>query len=163
MQNLVRILLTVLLGLALGLWTSEPTLANNSTIQWVNIDAQINVSRQQAVVVPLQPGSYKVHIIGKADGGKFDAFNLNCSSLGCKADGTDCRKGWQHRYSIYANRLIQVDRTDQYATPKLAIQHPPMDQFLEITKPTPVYFYIYNPSSPANNQGGLSLTVELRS
>ena len=148
MQNAARILLTVFLSLIFPVLISGSALAQiESGVKSIDIDAQIHVSKEQAAVLFLNPGVYNARIIGTREGGKFDGFNSNCSSLGCKADGSDCRQGWQHQYSIYTNRSHRVDRT-------------PADLRFELTEPTQVRFYVYNPSSPENNQGGISLKIE---
>lgn len=161
MQKAVRILSTVFLSIIFPLLISMSALAlTESGVKSIDIDAQIHVSKEQGAVLYLNPGVYNARIIGTREGGKFDGFNSNCSSLGCKADGSDCRQGWEHQYSIYTNRSLRVDRTSKYATTQMAIAHRPADLRFELTEPTQVRFYIYNPTSPENNQGGISLKIE---
>lgn len=126
----------------------------------VNIDAQTHVSPETALAIPFTAGTYQVHVIGKAAGGQFDGWSSNCLTRGCTADGYDCRKGWEHQYTIRYPQMLTVPPTDRYASSDLAMQNPPPDQRLRVATDREILFYVYNPGSPENNRGGVSLQID---
>ena len=135
--------------------------APSEEIVTVNIDATKNYSKSKAAVVTLPAGEYRVHVIGKAEGGLFDAGSVTSSTKGCRADGTKCKLGWEHDYRIRpGNKYIKVEGTGKYATAYLALSNAPVDASFILGSESEVKFYIYNPSSPRNNRGGVSLKVE---
>ncbi|NER32965.1 MAG: hypothetical protein F6J93_02610 [Oscillatoria sp. SIO1A7] len=126
----------------------------------VNVDARLNHSRETAVVLPLAAGIYQSHVIGPEDGGLFSAWNFNCTTNGCRLDGTDCRSGWEHRYTIrLGKKLLKVPGTGKYATPTLALQSAPADRTFSLSQNLDAEFYVYDPLRAANNQGGVSLRI----
>lgn len=130
-------------------------------IKIVNVNAVKNYSQETAAVITVPAGIYRVSIIDTAAGGEFDAWSSYDKNIDCKADGTSCKYGWGHEYSIRpGSDFIKVDGTGEYATPEQALSNAPNDVSFTLEEESEVQFYLYNPSSPDNNRGGVSLKVE---
>lgn len=130
-------------------------------VKIVNVNAVKNYSKETAAVITLPASTYRVHVIGKAAGGEFDAWSPYDRNIDCKADGTGCKYGWGHEYTIRpGEEYMKVEGTGEYASPEQALSNTPNDVSFTLESQSEVQFYIYNPSSPENNRGGVSLKVE---
>ncbi|MEM9540275.1 MAG: hypothetical protein AAGA60_12340 [Cyanobacteria bacterium P01_E01_bin.42] len=127
----------------------------------INIDSTKNLSPDEGVKVTLPAASYTVSVIGKEDGGVYDAWTKNSRVEGCDENGLKCKKGWEHKYFYQLGdaKKVKVKQTGRYETPEQALENPPADITFTLTEETEVSFFVKDPKNPANNQGGVSLQI----
>ncbi|MBP0019488.1 MAG: hypothetical protein J7647_18295 [Cyanobacteria bacterium SBLK] len=147
-------------------WSSpsqaEEFIVADSTLKAiVNINSTENLSSSEGAKVTLPAGNYTVSVIGKKDGGEYDAWTKNSRVNGCDEDGKKCKKGWEHKYFYQLGdaKKVKVKQTGRYATPEQALENPPADATFTLTEETEVSFFVQDPKNPANNQGGVSLQI----
>ncbi|MEM9540273.1 MAG: PA14 domain-containing protein [Cyanobacteria bacterium P01_E01_bin.42] len=138
----------------------ERTISLDST-NIVNIDSTENLTPDKGVKVTLPAADYAIGIIGKKDGGEYDAWSKNSRTEGCDENGLKCQKGWEHKYfyKLSDAKPVKVDRTGLYETAEQAIAHPASDVTFTLTEETEISFFVKDPKNPANNQGGVSLQL----
>ncbi|MEM9542420.1 MAG: hypothetical protein AAGA60_23370 [Cyanobacteria bacterium P01_E01_bin.42] len=127
----------------------------------VNIDSVTNSSKAQAVKVTLPAGNYTISVVGKKDGGTYDAWTKNTKVKGCDGNGKNCTQGWEHKYlyQLGAGKKVKIKGTGRYETPALALANLPDDVTFTLTEPTEAIFYLKDTNDASNNQGGLSLHI----
>ncbi|MBP0019001.1 MAG: DUF642 domain-containing protein [Cyanobacteria bacterium SBLK] len=127
-----------------------------------NIDSTMNLSPETGAKYVLPAGAYTVSIIGQQEGGKYDAWNRNGTSVtGCDTAGKNCTKGWEHKYfyKIGDSKQVAVDRTGRYQTPQLALANAPADVSFTLTEESEVSFFVTDTGDTTNNIGGVSLLI----
>ncbi|MBP0016030.1 MAG: hypothetical protein J7647_00550 [Cyanobacteria bacterium SBLK] len=127
----------------------------------VNLDSVTNSSKVQAVKVTLPAGNYTISVVGKKDGGTYDAWTKNTKVKGCDGNGKNCTQGWEHTYfyQLGAAKKVKVKGVGRYATPALALANLPADITFTLTQPTEAIFYLQDKKKIVNNQGGVSLHI----
>lgn len=144
----------------------------NSDLYTVDINAQTNVSatydyneetidESNPVILSLADGDYTVSVIGKDQGGEYDAWSRNGGKTeGCDDDGGNCEKGWEHEYSFaYGPNYKRVYSTGRYSATDLALQNTPAEQSFVLSVKTDVKFYVVDTGEAKNNSGGVSLKI----
>jgi hypothetical protein len=105
----------------------------------VDLDATWNYFSTFGCRRNLPPGTYKIEVITRNEGGRFDAWNRKTL--------------WEQGY--YIKPLIgRVERVGRYATLEELAKHPMPDQFLSLPMPDNVVFYLVDTVDITNNKGG---------
>lgn len=115
----------------------------------VDIDPTQNNSSSKALVSNLPAGEYQVEVIGKASGGKFNAWSRKCS---CK---------WATYYSRRLGRSgpKKIGNPSKYNSVAEALANRVPSTSFKLTRDTDVKFYTYS-TSPDDNIGGVSVQVK---
>lgn len=124
----------------------------------VNIDAKTN-NKANPVVQSLAAGTYEVSVIGKSQGGKYDAWSLWNVNLECDEKGENCLTGWVNEYNITSREFsINIPTSGKYATEKQALDKAQSTSF-SLSSDGQVNFFITDDIMD-DNRGGISLSVK---
>lgn len=110
----------------------------------VDLDATRHFRSTYACRRNLPAGTYKIHVINKQEGGRFDAWSRKTT--------------WEQSYYVHP-QIGRVKPVGRYPTLQELFKHPMPDRILELPIPADVSFYLVDKVNPDNNQGGLSLRV----
>ena len=135
---------------------SSSSLTEPATV--IDIDATTN-NKANAVTLFLTAGTYEVTVIGKSQGGKYDAWSLWNFTTGCDEKGENCITGWVNEYNIASGEFsINVPTTGKYATAQQALAKAEGTSFT-LTSDGQVNFFIGD-DLPPDNRVGVSLAVK---
>ena len=101
--------------------------ANAIPVTMVDIDAMIN-DTANTVDRNLAAGTYRVEVIGTADGGAYNAWNAwgktSCgNTAGCDRTGATKYKGWLNKYSFASSDLVDVRINGALASPTAGMRY----------------------------------------
>jgi hypothetical protein len=156
-------------GLAIGLLICTTTVSCSSergyslqtdtvkNIHLVHISAKTS-GIKEPISVELPAGTYTVEVIGKNDGGIYEAWKPWFYKSKQNKQGK-WEKGWVNKYSINADEIeeITIDNGIIYGTPEEALKNASGCEFT-IKQKSLVKFYIKD-SPMFDNSGGISLRV----
>ncbi|NER32964.1 MAG: hypothetical protein F6J93_02605 [Oscillatoria sp. SIO1A7] len=110
----------------------------------VDIDTERHYSDKLGCRRSLPSGTYRLHVISRAEGGKFDAWSRKTL--------------WEDRYYVRPG-LGRVERVGRYPSIAEALKHRPEDAQLQLPIPADISFYLVDKVNVENNQGGVSVLV----
>jgi len=138
--------------------SSQGSSVASDSVTIVNLDAKNN-TKKTPIVKFFKAGTYDVSVVGKSQGGRYDAWSLWDINIGCDEKGENCTTGWLNEYNIVSREFtIKVDGTGKYATPEQALAAAKTTSFT-LASDGQVNFYL-DDELPLDNRGGMSLAVK---
>jgi hypothetical protein len=118
----------------------------NGVSNTIDLDASLNINQNSAKPCSLATGDYTVSLVGKAEGGKYDAWSSTCS------------QNWRHAYRIRGDARATGVETGTYASSTKALENRPAPTTFTLAKKGQIQVYTYS-QTPENDCGGVSLQI----